>query len=696
MRFVRPLIFIGLAFLASSAQALVTGAAAYKVNGSSIVVYQGDGWSMSQSGSYTVTPGTGTWSTSGSSVTAFQGGAPWVVSQQAPWAVVGGTFSIVGTTLPVQVTNIPAVSQSGAWNVGQVGSYTVTPGTGIWSTSGSTVVVQGYTSTSTVYQGGAPWSVNQSTVYIQNTPGGSIAISVGNAAGVPTQVGYSVNGGSVPTNVLATVTPSDIITGQGTINAAGSTYTVTGLHGVGSALISLSGAWVGYVNVQSSVDGVIWSTNSTSIPGVSSFSMTGITSTGTFRIPVVGGFQQIRAIFSSYTSGSATVQFYLSAPVADPFVFQTIAANLNAQVVGNVSSGTADSGNGVKVSGVYNSTAPVLSSGQRSDLQTDANGNLYTAPVLDRNIIGTIASTNAFVAINTQGEAIVGWTTTGTWVGTMTSEVTYDGINWFAAQSIDTDFVDLGKNIIVTSWGHGLDGDPWTTNVSGAQQFRIRASSWTSGVSTITLNASPVAGPMAIYQTNSSNINAQVVGTVSTGTAFGGNPVINGGVDGGNIARDLYVDSNGSTREAKDVGRQVIIASATSVGGTTTDTIFTLTVSTAFTNSTSGTSFGVPSGKTLRIQNLTCVWRETASLIGGGTCRLRVTSSGSCTVASPQVMAVGSINTAVNAVQLANDAPTDHADFPDGFEISGTQQFCISHLDAAAVNVDVMLVGYQY
>lgn len=45
-------------------------------------------------------------------------------------------------------------------------------------------------------------------------------------------------------------------------------------------------------------------------------------------------------------------------------------------VAGNVADGSTDSGNSVKVAGVYNSSAPTLSSGQRMAVQLDANGNL--------------------------------------------------------------------------------------------------------------------------------------------------------------------------------------------------------------------------------------------------------------------------------------------------------------------------------
>lgn len=43
---------------------------------------------------------------------------------------------------------------------------------------------------------------------------------------------------------------------------------------------------------------------------------------------------------------------------------------------GNVASGATDSGNPVKVGGVYNSTQPTLSTGQRGDLQLDSKGSL--------------------------------------------------------------------------------------------------------------------------------------------------------------------------------------------------------------------------------------------------------------------------------------------------------------------------------
>ena len=48
------------------------------------------------------------------------------------------------------------------------------------------------------------------------------------------------------------------------------------------------------------------------------------------------------------------------------------------QVGGGVASGDPDSGNPVKVGGVYNTTPPTLANGERGDLQLDGNANLKT------------------------------------------------------------------------------------------------------------------------------------------------------------------------------------------------------------------------------------------------------------------------------------------------------------------------------
>jgi hypothetical protein len=74
------------------------------------------------------------------------------------------------------------------------------------------------------------------------------------------------------------------------------------------------------------------------------------------------------------------------------------------QVVGNIASGTADSGNGVKVAGVYNATPPSFSDGQRADVQLDANGFVKVNVVAGGGTGGTASTFSS--ALPAQGTAI--------------------------------------------------------------------------------------------------------------------------------------------------------------------------------------------------------------------------------------------------------------------------------------------------
>lgn len=58
-----------------------------------------------------------------------------------------------------------------------------------------------------------------------------------------------------------------------------------------------------------------------------------------------------------------------------------VSVNTAGQIIvdGNIASGSADSGNPVKVGGVFNTVPPTLASGNRGNLQLDSTGNLKTA-----------------------------------------------------------------------------------------------------------------------------------------------------------------------------------------------------------------------------------------------------------------------------------------------------------------------------
>lgn len=76
----------------------------------------------------------------------------------------------------------------------------------------------------------------------------------------------------------------------------------------------------------------------------------------------------------------------------------TGAGSVGTSVQGNVASGATDSGNPVKIAGVFNTTLPTLTTGQRGDVQLDGNGNV-------RSVLISNSSTAIDGQINTLGFA---------------------------------------------------------------------------------------------------------------------------------------------------------------------------------------------------------------------------------------------------------------------------------------------------
>lgn len=217
-------------------------------------------------------------------------------------------------------------------------------------------------------------------------------------------------------------------------------------------------------------------------------------------------------------------------------------AAANTKVTGNVASGVADSGDPVKVGGVYNVTPPALSDGQRVDLQTDSEGSLRVSATPDRLVTGSITGSGQSVQISTEGLSTVGWDTQGTWVGTFISEISYDGLTWYPQETLDT---DNGLNLIVISFTESLNGDPWITSVAGARFYRLRATAWSSGLALITFNGSVGTGPTQAYQSKASALNAQVVGASAAGVSATPKPLITGGVDTTGTLRYNAVSASG-------------------------------------------------------------------------------------------------------------------------------------------------------
>lgn len=96
---------------------------------------------------------------------------------------------------------------------------------------------------------------------------------------------------------------------------------------------------------------------------------------------------RIRAV--SLTSGSIDV--VINTGVGSSMVWSV--------PVGNSPSGSTDSGNPVKIGGVYNSTLPTFTNGQRSDLQVDSRGRTIVAPLSNSSVVKSQIQDNAGTGI---------------------------------------------------------------------------------------------------------------------------------------------------------------------------------------------------------------------------------------------------------------------------------------------------------
>lgn len=103
---------------------------------------------------------------------------------------------------------------------------------------------------------------------------------------------------------------------------------------------------------------------------------------------------------------------------------------------GAIASGSADSGNPVKIGGRYNSTQPTFTDGQRADLQIGSRGSLRV------EVFGAGSTTSATVASPADNTA------SANGIRTVSQMTVYDGANWDMARGDSTDglLVNLGTN----------------------------------------------------------------------------------------------------------------------------------------------------------------------------------------------------------------------------------------------------------
>lgn len=151
-----------------------------------------------------------------------------------------------------------------------------------------------------------------------------------------------------------------------------------------TVVADITGTWSGTLQVQGDVGDGSW--NPIYAINTNAIAAQTITANATLII-ACAGFSFIRVIATAWTSGTAVVNWNAT---------QGIQAII-AQVVGNIASGSTDTGNPIKVGGVYNSVLPSVASGDRVDLQLDSNGRL----LVSSESLPTTASKFSFGSVNT-------------------------------------------------------------------------------------------------------------------------------------------------------------------------------------------------------------------------------------------------------------------------------------------------------
>lgn len=296
------------------------------------------------------------------------------------------------------------------------------------------------------------------------------------------------------------------------------------------------------------------------------------------------------------------------------------------------------------------------------EMKTDAAGNLLVVDA-DVQVVGTITAQDtasvtttaspvpgltinrvtgtptagSAVTLVVSGESSFSLDVSGTWTGTLVIERSVDGATWTDIAAFVAGSPVTTKTITANAALHG--------NASAAQMLRVRATAWTSGTATVVIRTG--AG----------------VGTITVG-----NPVLLR-KDSGRVSRTFQATFTAAATEA----------------------LVTLTPMTDGVAGTAGTSFGVTTGKRLRLQSLSVTTRNAGTAGQGVVVNLRVNPTGAVTATSPMFATAG----AGTSLAVANVVGQGAVMFPDGIDLGGTMQFGITQVGTATAGNTVTLVGFE-
>lgn len=249
------------------------------------------------------------------------------------------------------------------------------------------------------------------------------------------------------------------------------------------------------------------------------------------------------------------LQIIYDCATGDP-LYDTSAAT--SAIQGNAAAGNADSGNPVKVGGVYLTSPPTLANGQRGDLQLDPQGRLIvnTAPLgaLTDSVstqgnyteftslsAGTL-NADLFPATDVSAYRSFSLQIMGTWVGTLTIQASDDNGTWVntgtAVKDSTQTFLTAGNTT-----SNGLISGPITH-----RYLRVRMTAYTSGTANGVADFYTIGAQAPMYMVGS---NAAIGAGVPTAAFY------MGVTDGSGILRGL-----GNTAQGDVASGSTILATA--------------------------------------------------------------------------------------------------------------------------------------
>jgi hypothetical protein len=160
-------------------------------------------------------------------------------------------------------------------------------------------------------------------------------------------------------------------------------------------------------------------------------------------------------------------------------------------------------------------------------------------------------------------------------------------------------------------------------------------------------------------------------------------------------ANQAGVDSVGRLRvvQAEDIGRMPVVLYTAALAGVTTEALATFSQNKAGVV-TSGSSYTVTSGKTLRINQITVTVRSSAAAVGWARIAVRSAYTSAAPSATSPIFWVG--ETSTNGA-TANFGGQVTATIADGLEFPSGTVIGISHVASATTVLEtITLIGFEY